>query len=85
MPPSVCTQASRNQLQASLKSRYKISELALNSVRSSLLSTIATGREQMHPQPEPQTSVVLLHSLFPDSRNTSKRSTQARFSAGNLF
>ena len=83
MPPSVCTQASRNQLQASLKSRYKISELALNSVRSSLLSTIATGREQMHPQP--QTSVVLLHSLFPDSRNTSKRSTQARFSAGNLF
>jgi len=49
---------------STLKSRYVISDLALNSVRPSLLFTIATGSEQMHPQPVQQTSVVLLQMLI---------------------
>jgi len=67
---------------STLKSKYKISNLVLISVRPSLLFTI--GHRQRTDAPATGTAIknwLWSHftCLFPERRNTSKRSTQARF------
>ena len=74
-PGAVCTQASRKTPTQCLRWNPDIRSLIKRWIRSvcpSLLFTIATGREQMHPQPVQQTSVVLLHMPIPESRKTRK-------------
>ena len=58
-PGGVCNRLAEHfHAMSTLKSRYKIFHLALNSVRPSLLFTITTGREQTAKHQ--QTSVVCL-------------------------
>ena len=70
---------------STLKSKYKISNLVLFSVRPSLLFTI--GHRQRTDAPATGTAIKNQKTdrwshftcLFPECRNTSKRSTEARF------